>query len=193
MVGATFLAPCTMQTDTQLVEVRVTAFVDGSDQHRQPSTELVYLARCDLGWGVFAATDIAVGAQILMLTGPIISTAQAIAKGERQGDPLQIGHDRYIDLDLPGVFLNHSCEPNTAITDDRLLVALRHIHRHDELRFDYSTTMSGDGWTMACRCGVKGCRRTIGNFEFLPHDLQRQYIERKIVQPFIRKRHVQFA
>jgi SET domain-containing protein len=154
-----------------------------------PSTPLVFVARCDLGLGLFAARAIQKGSPVLVFQGPTISHAQCLAKGERMGNPLQIGIDEYLDLEPPAVYLNHSCDPNTAVVKDRVLIALRSINEHEELRFDYSTTMSHDGWTMECRCGAKHCRRTIGDFEYLPCDIQRTYLDLGIVQSFIRNQH----
>jgi hypothetical protein len=150
-----------------------------------PDVELVYVAPCDVGLGLFAARAIPANAPILFFTGPIISHAQSLAKGPRMGDPLQIGIDQYIDLSPPAMYLNHSCDPNAGVVLDRFLIALRPIAAHEELRFDYSTTMSHDGWRMPCCCGVENCRQIIGDFENLPTDLQRRYLEQGIVQSFI--------
>jgi hypothetical protein len=81
---------------------------------------------------------------------------------------LQIGLDAYIgnasgpkEIDD---YFNHSCKPNCkviAIENKALLGALRDIQPGEELTFDYSVTMKGDSWTMACNCGVPGCRKVI--------------------------------
>jgi hypothetical protein len=172
------------------LEVPIVTSLDGnfSDAELLPTTSLIYVAQCDLGWGLFAATNITPYVPILLLTGPIISAAQARDKGTQSGNPLQIGIDEYIDLDPPGVYLNHSCEPNAAIVRDRVLISLRAIRQDEELRFDYSTTMSEDDWTMECRCGAVTCRGTIRDFECLPPDMGKRYLAEGIVQSFIRRR-----
>ena len=145
----------------------------------------VYLADCALGRGVFAARHFALGERILEFTGPVISLAEAIAKGDAEANPLQFEEELYLDLLPPAVFLNHSCAPNTGIADERSLVALREILPDEELRFDYSTTMHEDHWTMACRCGAANCRGVVADFRLLPHERQQHYLQLGIVQPFI--------
>ena len=73
---------------------------------------------------------------------------QVRAKGGAAANALQIGVNRYLDLDEPGRLVNHSCDPNAAIREELLLVAIRDIQIGEEIRFDYSTTIS-DGWTRA--------------------------------------------
>jgi hypothetical protein len=96
------------------------------------------------------------------------------AKGKAAANALQIGVDRYLYLDEPGRLVNHSCAPNAAVVDDTRLIALRALAPGEEIRFDYSTTIS-DGWTMACRCGAAGCRGLIVAFQLLPEPLRRRY------------------
>ena len=130
----------------------------------------VFIAPCDLGQGRFAAREFA---------------AEAIARGSLESNPLQIEATTYLDLQPPGVFLNHSCVPNTGLVESCFLVALRAIARGEELRFDYSTTMHEDHWTMTCGCGAVGCRGVVTDFRLLPTERQQHYLRLGIVQPFI--------
>lgn len=121
----------------------------------------IFIADCELGRGLFAARAFAAGETILRFTGPLINLAQSIAKGETEGNPLQVGPLDYIDLEPPGVFGNHSCEPNAGIRDDVVLVALRPLVAGEEIRFDYSTTMWEDvasGGAGACPAAVEQAR-----------------------------------
>lgn len=138
-----------------------------------------------LGLGVFAAQDIAAGQPILDFQGPIINFAENYAKGEKMANPLQIDHDLYIDLEPPGLLINHSCNPNTGIIRDRSLIALQNIDAGDELFYDYSTTMDEDCWTMKCLCDEPNCRGTVTDFKYLPSHTQQIYLKRGIVQQFI--------
>lgn len=151
----------------------------GTPRHR------VFVADCDLGRGLFAGCDFAAGEKILELLGPIITFADTVAMGEKEPNPLQIEKDTYIDLQEPAVFINHSCEPSTGIVDCRVLVALRDIKTGDEIRFDYSTTMEENHWTMKCRCGVASCRGVVEDFRRLHPATQKVYLTRGVVQPFI--------
>ena len=157
----------------------------------------VTIADCEFGKGLFAARPIAAGETILRFTGPLIGLADTIAKGDTEGNPLQVGPAHYIDLEPPGVFVNHSCTPNAGIRDDVLLTALRPLAAGEHVCCDYSTTMweadertaVGDTpWAMRCRCGSAQCRGTAGEFPTLPAALREHYLALGIVQRFIVER-----
>ena len=138
-----------------------------------------------LGKGIHARRSLEAGESILEFSGPILTHRQVIALGEAQAFAVQIGPDRYIDTEPLGRFANHSCAPNAGVVKDRVLIALRPIAAGEEVRFDYSTTMSENYWTLACRCQESKCRGVIRDFHLIPAALQEQYIERGIVQAFI--------
>jgi hypothetical protein len=148
----------------------------------------IYTADCELGRGLFVDRPYGAGETICVLGGAIITLAEVIAKGEAEADPLQIGPDAYIDLVEPFRCLNHSCKPNVGVQDDVFLVALRAIIAHEELRFDYSTTMGEARWTMQCHCGSELCRGVVEDFERLPEELRNGYLGMRIVQGFLRTR-----
>jgi SET domain-containing protein len=150
--------------------------------------QAVYVGSSDIGRGLFAARDLSPGEAALRFTGPVISLAEALVMGEQQANPLQVGPLEYIDLEPPGVFINHSCRPNAGIRDDVVLVALRPIAGGEEVRFDYSTSMWEEHWTMACRCGAANCRGVIGDFPDLPCEARRRYLSLGVVQRFIANR-----
>jgi hypothetical protein len=145
----------------------------------------VYIAECSVGRGLFAGEPIAAGTEILRLTGPLLTLNEVREKGPVQAaNALQIGIDRYLDLDEPARFINHSCAPNAAVMGDTRLVAIRFIGAGEEVRFDYSTTIS-DGWTMSCRCGAAECRGLIVAFQLLPENIRRRYAILGHVQRFM--------
>lgn len=143
-----------------------------------------YAGDCDVGRGLFAARRLPAGEHILTFTGRPLKLVEVRAKGAQAANALQIGIDQYLDLEDPGRLVNHSCRPNSAVVDGLRLVALRPIELGDEIRFDYSTTI-GDGWTMACRCGMPECRRLIAAYHLLPWELRQRYALLRIVQPFL--------
>jgi hypothetical protein len=144
---------------------------------------------CPLGEGIFARQRIRQATMILRFTGPIVSGEEARAKGSNSFNLLQIGPSEYIDLEHPGVFLNHSCTPNAGVVDDTVLIALRDIAPGEEITFDYSTTMSEQFETMECLCGQSNCRRVIGDFHDLPRQLKDRYLAARLVQSFIVSEH----
>lgn len=121
---------------------------------------------------------------MLRLTGPTLTLAALILEIERRprlaADVLQIGDDAYVDLDEPGLYLNHSCDPNACVRGERDLVAIKAIEAGEEFTFDYSTTMWEDVdsirevfghecWRLDfCACGAERCRGRIGQFTELP-------------------------
>jgi hypothetical protein len=145
----------------------------------------VYVDDCQFGKGVFAARDFAPREEILRFSGGLISLDAALAKGERESDPLQVGPTSYVDIGKPAVLVNHSCEPNAGLTSDLVLVALVRISAREQIFYDYSTTMDEDCWTLSCRCGTATCRGTVDDFKTLPDATRCRYLELGIVQPYI--------
>lgn len=144
-----------------------------------------YIAEGDLGLGLFARILVKEGDVILKFSGPRIGFAEAVAKGDRQCYPLQISRQHYIDLEAPGCFSNHSCSPNAGIRNDSELIAIKDIYPGQEIRYDYSTTMDEDFYTMPCRCGVSNCRGEVTDFKFLPETIRANYLKNGIVMEFI--------
>lgn len=139
----------------------------------------------DVGMGVFASRCFVAGEEILRFRGRIIDFPSTLAMGLRECNAFQIGPDAYLDPVGPGVFVNHSCDPNAGIRDTTRLVALRDLAADEEVRFDYSTTMDESHWTMACRCGSRRCRRTIGDFKLLPRRSKLRLLRLNVVPGFI--------
>lgn len=156
------------------------------------SGNLLYVAFGDLGLGVFARSRILRGTIIHTFSGPRITFAQVLAKGDRQCWPLQVAPAHspgaYVDLDndAPGCFVNHSCDPNAAIINDFNLVAIKDIDRDIEVRFDYSTTMLERWFEMECRCKSANCRRIVRDFDTLPIPSQQYYLREGILSSFIK-------
>jgi len=144
-----------------------------------------YVCECELGRGLFASRDFAMGDVLFIFTGPEIDLATTIAKGDAEANALQIGPLSYIDLEVPSVYANHSCAPNTGIKNKTEAIALRAIKKDEEIRYDYSTTMSENRWTMQCGCLALSCRRVVRDFHELPHNLQLYYLDLGVVQNFI--------
>jgi hypothetical protein len=148
----------------------------------------LYVSPSRFGLGLFAARSYTKGDTILLFSGALLTLEQVIAKGESQANPLQVDDRLYLDIGYPGVYANHSCQPNAGIRDDFWLVAMKPILAGQEIFWDYSTSMWEDYWVMSCQCGEPCCRHLIGDFPSLPAWQQRQYLRRGVVQAFIRRR-----
>jgi hypothetical protein len=148
----------------------------------------VRIGECSLGRGLFAVVGFRENDLILVFKGLRYEWEDPIHETEEGANLLQTGQRTYILPREPGVFANHSCNPNAGIRRNRRLVAIRDIAAGEEIRFDYSTTMDEDYWTMECRCGAVGCRRHVTDFHYLPDEVQHRYLELGIVQRFIARR-----
>ena len=94
---------------------------------------------------------------------------------DRLDDPLQISETKYIELDRPYIYFNHSCNPNSGIRGKNELIAINDINPGEEIVYDYSSVVWDERWvkehgpwTMICGCKEKNCRKVIGDFLTIP-------------------------
>lgn len=151
------------------------------------ASESTYIAPCEVGLGVFAGRHFEAGETILVFEGEIVGRDHPIHYSPQSGYLLQIAKEAYIYPVSPGYYVNHSCDPNAGIAGSDRLIAIRAIEEGEEIRFDYSTTMDEDLWTMDCRCGAARCRSLITDFKLLPERVQREYLRSGIVSDFIKE------
>lgn len=147
------------------------------------------VAECDVGRGVFAARRFRAGERILVFEGEAYDRSHPIHETPQGANLLQVGPREYILPEPIGLYVNHSCNPNAGLRDARVLVALRDIAEGAEIRFDYSTNMDEDLWTMPCACGESICRGIVGDFKRLPDTVRATYLRMGIVPAFIADRY----
>ena len=120
----------------------------------------------NMGRGVFATQPIARGTCLVVCQG-------WFAKGDALDDSwhaMQVASDLWLcsageNLDD---CINHSCEPNAGfVTGEPTLFALRDIAPGEQIAWDYSTSISEMGWTLACLCGTPSCRKIIRSWHEL--------------------------
>jgi uncharacterized protein len=148
----------------------------------------VFVAPCPIGKGLFAEEAFRNGDLIMKLNGPHYGREDPIHLREEGANLLQTGLRSYILLQPPGVFANHSCNPNAGIVNNRRLIAIRDIMAGEEICFDYSTTMEEEFWTLQCCCGEANCRGLITDFKLLPDPVREKYLMLGIVQGFIKRK-----
>ena len=153
------------------------------------SEERTYIAKSNIGLGVFARISIYKDESIGMLLGSEVDLQKALDMEDGGANCIQIDDQLYFNSRGLARSINHSCNPNAGIKNDRELVAIRDIKKDEEIRFDYSTTMDEDCWTMECKCRSKNCRGLVRDFKYLPLDLQQKYLQLGIVQNFIMKKY----
>ena len=133
------------------------------DREFMRNDENVYVALSEIaGMGIFAATSFKTGDAVILLKG-----AKIIHPSPLNQSPNWVGidNDMWIDPEYPVSYLNHSCEPNAAFSENLLLRALRPIARDEEITMDYSTTEADLTWRMDCACGVPTCRETLTSIQ----------------------------
>ena len=109
------------------------------------------------------------GELICTFQGELFSFDEIVARIDRGDsrsgdDPLELGPDRYVELELPYLAFNHSCDPNAALVGERDLVAMRDIAAGEEISYDYSLNIGLDNpyvMKFECVCGAPRCRKRI--------------------------------
>jgi len=148
---------------------------------RAPAQKKCYRVRHSVihGRGVFAATPIAKGMQIIEYRGE--RTTWEIVCERPASDPddpahtfiFELSDGRVIDAGVRGSvarWINHSCAPNCKSFEDddgRVFIeARRAIAPGEELTYDYRLSLDGRitrkiREEYACRCGAKRCRGSL--------------------------------
>ena len=148
---------------------------------RAPAQKKCYRVRHSVihGRGVFAATPIAKGTQIIEYRGE--RTTWEIVCERPASDPddpahtfiFELSDGRVIDAGVRGSvarWINHSCAPNCKSFEDddgRVFIeARRAIVPGEELTYDYRLSLDGRitrkiREEYACRCGTKRCRGSL--------------------------------
>jgi uncharacterized protein len=131
------------------------------------------------GYGVFANQALAAG-ELLVVWGGEIVTSQNLAKlpVERQTHGMQVEEEIYmIPLveDDPADFVNHSCDPNSGLSGQIAVVAMRDIAQDEEICFDYAMSDSSDYDEFECACGSQNCRKLISGNDWKKPELQKRY------------------
>jgi hypothetical protein len=141
-----------------------------------PNYKFIVIDNTPLGKACVATSDIKEGEIICKMNGTSISYKQFCEKfGNDCDDLLQIENENYIELMEPYIYFNHSCNPNAGIRNKGILFALKDIKKNEEICYDYSSTSDDLCWKMQCKCGEANCRKTIRDFQNLPHELKEFY------------------
>lgn len=152
-------------------------------------SQMITVEPCQHGLGVFSTRTIEAGETIASLWGIRIakhySTFPPFGVDSFYDNLIQVGEGAYLVVTDSLQRLNHSCAPNAGISEMKV-IALSRIAPHEEICFDYATTIDEGGlWQMPCSCGTAACRGVVGDFCRLPRHLQEHYVARGIVMPFL--------
>lgn len=109
------------------------------------------------GKGVFARRDIKKGEVVLKW-----DISHQLKKSEvdkltaKQKGYVSYMNKKYVLMQPPAKYVNHSCEPNTLPKNHRD-IAIRDIKKGEEITSNYSKE-SVSGTAMGCKCGSKNCK-----------------------------------
>ena len=106
------------------------------------------------GKGVFAARDFKKGEIVLIWHPKAKLSLEEMRKlpEDEQIHTTYVGNGMYYVMGEPDRYVNHSCDPNTYVNDDKD-IALRDIKEGEEITSDYAVN-SIDDWEMECKCGM---------------------------------------
>ncbi len=132
------------------------------------------------GYGVFTREPLAKG-ELLAVWGGIVMNADLLAQipEERATHGIQVEEDLFLvpvtdELD-PADLFNHSCDPNSGLSGQIALVAMREIAANEEICFDYAMSDSTDYDIFDCGCGKANCRKRITGGDWQIPELQERY------------------
>jgi hypothetical protein len=106
---------------------------------------------------------------------------------------LQVEEDHYLvsltDCE-PADYVNHSCAPNTGLSGQITLVALRDIAAGEEITYDYAMSDGSSYDEFACDCGAPECRHRVTGEDWRRLSLWDRYdrhfspyLQRRAAQP----------
>jgi uncharacterized protein len=145
------------------------------------------------GEGIFTTKDINAGEIVIIWGGSVVSIDDFNnGKGLKHTNVgldenlfLVADEDYGIDIDD---YMNHSCDPNTWLSDEITVVTRRKILIGEELTIDYVMELADEGYVMKipCNCGSLKCRKRITGLDWNIKSLQEEYLDH--FSPFIQRR-----
>lgn len=112
------------------------------------------------GKGIFASRDFKKGEVVIKWDISHQLTPEEVKKlPETEKRYIANLEGRYILMQSPAKYVNHSCDANT-YADNFCDIAKRDIKKGEEITADYSKEAVPD-LNMKCRCGSKNCRGII--------------------------------
>ena len=112
------------------------------------------------GFGVFASRDFKKGEIVIQWDlSHQLSPEEAKKVSTKEKRYLAYFNGKYILMQPPAKYVNHSCSANT-YAKDFCDVAKRNIKKGEEITGDYSDDET-PGFEMVCHCGSKNCRKII--------------------------------
>ena len=131
------------------------------------------------GKGIFSKEDIKKGEIVFIKGGHILTRNEIFSSGIINSyfpisDEYYLGAKKKEEEDKIKLYQNHSCDPNVGLHGEITFVAMRDIHKDEELTVDYAF-IDNEDYSFKCTCGSDNCRGTITGFDWKIKDLQEKY------------------
>jgi uncharacterized protein len=142
------------------------------------------------GRSVLARVEIAAGEMLVVWGGEIVTEGQLalLPPAQRHRLCLQVEEGLFLmtTREGPSDWVNHSCDPNSGLSGQVVLVAMRDIGAGEEICFDYAMTDSYPYDEFRCRCRSPLCRGRITASDWRIPDLRERY--RGYFSPYLERR-----
>jgi len=142
------------------------------------------------GFGSVAIEPITSGEVVAAFGGRCVTRAEFdLLPASQQVRSLQIDDQLFLagaPEPEPADFINHSCDPNCALSGSVILIAARDIDVGEELSYDYATSDGSDYDEFECVCGSESCRGKITGHDWMLPELQLRY--RGSFSPYLARR-----
>jgi hypothetical protein len=131
------------------------------------------------GHSVHAREPIQKGETLVVWGGEVVTGKQLLLlpPDVRRRLCLQIEEDLFLltTREGPSDWINHSCEPNSGLRGQIVLVALRDIETGEEICFDYAMCDTHRYCEFDCHCGTPRCRGRVTANDWRMPELQERY------------------
>lgn len=131
------------------------------------------------GHTVVAREAIAKGELIVVWSGKLVDGEELEAlPATVKRYSLQVEENHYLvsltDCEPPD-FVNHCCEPNSGLSGQIALVAMRDIPAGEEITYDYAMSDGSSYDEFPCGCGAPECRGRVSGDDWKRPDLWQRY------------------
>ncbi len=131
------------------------------------------------GYGVFAVHTVHPGELIVVWGGDVMSgdDLERLRPVARRHS-IQVEENLYLvphEMPEVGDFINHSCSPNTGLSGQMALVAMRVIPPGEEICYDYAMSDGSTYDEFTCLCGSPACRGRVTGSDWQLLELQQRY------------------
>lgn len=131
------------------------------------------------GYTVVAKETIFKGELVVVWSGALVNgTVLDTLPSDLKRHSVQVEENHYlvsITQSEPPDFVNHSCDPNSGLSGQISLVALRDISAGEEITYDYAMSDGSSYDEFDCLCGAQGCRGYISGSDWKRPELWMKY------------------